>query len=156
MKVEFKSVTAWVTSLQFIFGKGKRNRHSPSCSLQLLTPCSSVLSPSLLCWWRLVFQLKCKVTETRIACGYLSSWGTLLPEVSVLCPGQILIWVITFCLHKLHSTFTWRHFKACFLAELWGRAPKYTLLTSDALLKGKAAPSLPGWAAVPHPLLPGA
>lgn len=75
----------------------------------------SPVSPSPLHCWRLVFLLKGKVMEVPIACGYLSSCGTLLHEVSVLCPGQILIWVITFCLHKLHSTLTWRHFKACLL-----------------------------------------
>lgn len=74
-------------------------------------------------------------------CGYLSSCGTVPHEVSVLCLSQSLIWVITFCLHKFHSSFTWRHFKACLLcAELRGRAPQNTLLRFWCPAEGKGGP----------------
>lgn len=123
-------------------------RFSQSCCLHLLTSGSSVLSGVRLFWqWRLVFQLKCKVTEVAAVCGYFSSCGVLPHEVSVLCLSQSLIWVITFCLHKFHGGFSWRHFKACLLfAESRGGAPENTLLRFwfPAIEKGRPSPSSGG------------
>lgn len=58
-----------------------------------------------------------KKSKSMMTCGHLIPLGTCPDEVLTLCPGQILIWVITFCLHKFHSSFNWRNFKSCLLFE---------------------------------------
>lgn len=96
----------------------------------------------LLWWWGLVFQLKYKVMEAVVLCGYLRPRGTR--ETSVLHLRQSLIWVITFCLPKFHSGFTWRHFKACLLfVEPWGRVLGNTLSRFWCSAEGKGSPFPP-------------